>query len=260
MAKPSKPKKPAARRAPLRASTRGESTENSSEPDADSGDEDEVVDTALLAFVCAPALGADRLQVLALSPSGDAAVIQDRQAAEAKRIPEPLAIAIEAACERYAATEKRAVRFRAAWMRGEKTLATYTWESGSGKVERELDGSVQSFLQQQQVQQLAQHKLHLEGFEMVQESWKSLLTLQNKRIEALEKDNAELRDRLRKMDDVGSEIAIEQMRAEVEARSRTADLVEKRLLPIAQALAVKHLESSAAASKHEQGNNEKPSA
>lgn len=219
-----------------------------------------VADAALLSFVCAPALGADRLVVMALSPSGDS-VIQDRQAAEAKRAAAELTLAIEVSCERYATAERRQVRFRAAWMRGEKTLATYQWEVGSGTQERELDGSVQSFLQQQQQMQLAQHKLHLEGFEMVQESWKNLLNLQNKRIEALERDNAELRDRLRKMDDVGSEIAIEQMRADVEARGRTADLVEKRLLPLAQAIAVRHLESAPAAnSKQEQRHDEKPSA
>jgi hypothetical protein len=206
--------------------------------------------------------------VLALSPSGDS-VIQDRQAAEARRDAAELTLAIEVSCERYAAAERRQVRFRAAWMRGEKTLATYAWEVGTGKQERELDGSVQSFLQQQQQMQLAQHKLHLEGFEMVQDSWKSLLALQNKRIENLERENMELRDRLRKMDDVGSEIAIEQMRAEVDQRGRTVDLVENRLLPLAQAIAVKHLGGAAAAatsaapaanSKNEQRDHEKPTA
>lgn len=242
-------------------STRAASAElNTSEPDDDE-DEGAEADPALLSFVLAPAAGADRLVVTALAPSGDT-VIQDRQASEARKHAAELALAIEVSCERYATAERRQVRFRAAWMRGEKTLATYAWEAGSGKQERELDGSVQSFLQQQQQMQLAQHKLHLEGFEMVQESWKNLLNLQNKRIEALERDNNELRDRLRKMDDVGSEMAIEQMRAEVEQRGRTADLVEKRILPIAQALAVRHLESATASghSKDEQGHNEKPSA
>jgi hypothetical protein len=177
-------------------------------------------------------MGASNLVVIALSPTGDA-VIQDRQVAEVKRIPEQLAISIETACERHAAAERRVVRFRAAWMRGDKTLATYAWEAGTARKEIELDGSTLSFLQQQQLFAQAQHKLHLEGFEMVQEGWGKLLALQNKRIEALERDNAELRDRLRKLDDVGNEIAIESARAEVEQRGRTADLIEKRLLPLA---------------------------
>lgn len=218
---------------PLRASSAGETRdEPEDEPESD------LVDEALLSFVMTPAAGADRLTVFALSPAGDT-VIQDRQASEAKRNPEPLAISIATACERFAATERRAIRFRAAWQRGDRTLATYAWECGTNTKDRELDGSVQSFLLQQQQFAQAQHQLHLEGFEMVQESWKSLLTLQNKRIESLERDNNELRDRLRKMDDVGSELAIEQMRAEIESRGRTADLIEKRVLPIAQALALK---------------------
>lgn len=243
---------------PLRASSAGATPD---EPEDEP--ESELVDEALLSFVMTPAAGADRLTVFALSPSGDA-VIQDRQAIEAKRNPEPLAISIASACERYAATERRAVRFRAAWQRGDRTLATYNWEAGTNTKDRELDGSVQSFLLQQQQFAQAQHQLHLEGFEMVQESWKSLLSLSNKRIEALEKDNQELRDRLRKMDDVGSEIAIEQMRAEIETRGRTADLIEKRILPIAQAVALKMSNGASAApvghGKPEQGEHKQPAA
>jgi len=262
MPRAARSKKPAARasRAPHpMASTHGERPEDSAESESDS----DLVDEALLSFVLTPAFGADHLLVLALSPAGDS-VIQDRQASEAKRIPTELAISISVACERYAATERRAVRFKAAWLRGEKTLATYAWECGTSVAgERELDGSVQSFLIEQQLQQQAQHKLHLEGFEMVQESWKSLLTLQNKRIESLERDNMELRDRLRKMDDVGSELAIEQMRADLEQRGRTADMIQNKLLPIAQTIAMKHLNSSAAIagnSDPEKSEQEKPAA
>lgn len=262
MTKPKPSKTLPARKAPPMASIAGAKRDESDESESES----ELVDDALLAFVLTPALGADHLLVHAYSPAGEPVVIQDRQAAEAKRIPEPLAISITVACERWAATERRAVRFRAAWLRGDKLLASHTWECGSGTQQQALDGSVQSFLQQQQLFAQAQHKLHLEGFEMVQDGWAKLLGLQNKRIESLEKDNGELRDRLRKMDDVGSEIAIEQMRAEVEQRGRTADLLEKRILPIAQAIAAKHLQSggdSAAAalignSKPEQSQQKKP--
>lgn len=244
MSKSKLKKKPAARVLQPMASTRGEPPGELDESDSDLTD---LVDEALLSFVETPALGATNLLVQALSPTGDS-VIQDRQVSEAKRIPDKLAISIAQACERHAEAERRVTRFRAAWMRGDKTLATYAWECGSSQRQQvELDGSALSFLQQQQLFAQAQHKLHLEGFEMVQEGWAKLLQLQNKRIEALERDNAELRDRLRKLDDVGSELAIEQMRVETEQRGRTADLIEKRLLPIAQAFAIKQLEPASPA-------------
>jgi hypothetical protein len=226
--------------------TRGSQRAEPSEPlESLTDDELDELDEALLAFVSTPALSADHLLVVAHSPAGDV-VLQDRQTAEAKRRPELLTQAISAAAERWADNEKRTVRFRAAWCRGDRTLATYAWECGQGEAKQELDGSVTSFLQQAQTNQQSFHKLHLEGFEMMQEGWRSLLNLQNKRIEALERDNQELRDRLRKLDDVGSEMAIEQMRAELAQRGRTTDLLEKRVLPIAQAVAVRYLEQQSA--------------
>jgi hypothetical protein len=263
------PKKPPQKKSPTLAPRPKTSTAGAQPDEPD--DAIELVDEALLSFVLTPALGSTNLLVIALSPTGDL-VIQDRQLAEARRIPEALAISISTGCERYAATERRATRFRAAWMRGHKTLATYAWECGeSAPQAAELNGSVQSFLQQQQLFAQAQHKLHLEGFEMVQEGWAKLLLLGHKRIEALERDNAELRDRMRKLDDVGSEIAIEQMRAEVEQRGRTADLIEKRLLPLAQSFALSKIESAARSvggggqsplgnSKPEHSEEKKPSA
>lgn len=245
------------------ASTRGEPSDESEDDVAEA----EIVDEALLSFVMTPAMGATTLLVQALSATSGDTIIQDRQVAEAKRIPEALAISISTACERFAAAERRAVRFRAAWMRNDKTLATYSFECGTSTPQAaELNGSVQSFLQQQQLFAQAQHKLHLEGFEMVQEGWAKLLQLQNKRIESLERDNGELRDRLRKLDDVGSEIAIEQMRAEVEQRGRTADLIEKRLLPLAQSFALSKIDQATRSaaplgnSKPEQGEHKEPSA
>lgn len=250
-------KQPAARRTlpPPAASIAGATHEDE--------DASELVeDAALLSFVSTPALGADHLLVLALNPSGDA-VIQNRQAQEARRIPEELTLSIAASCERHAAIEKRAVRFRASWMRNDKTLATYAWECGSGKAERELDGTVQSFLIDQQSNAREMHKLQIESFEMVQEGWKALHALQNKRIEALERENGELRDRLRKLDDVQTELAIEQMRVDLEQRGKTVDMVEKRLLPIVQAFAVKKLQESspaAGSSEPKQSEHKQPAA
>ena len=234
--------------------TRTATQTNGSNDDDD--DDDDPVDEDLCAFLEAPPAIADHVLVVAASPSGDA-IVQDRTATEAKRGANALAAQITIACERWAQSERRIVRFRASWLKGDKVLATHAWECGekSGG-ELQLDGSTASFLQQQQMFAQAQHKLHLEGFEMVQEGWQKLLTLQNKRIEALEKDNAELRDRLRKLDEVGSDLQVESMKAEIEARGRTADLIEKRVLPIVQAVAIKHLQSSTTVpldSNHENG-------
>jgi len=207
----------------------------------DDSEDDEVDD--LHAFLSDPPAVADHVLVVAASPSGDA-IVQDRTATECKRNPDAIAAATTIACEHWAHSERRIVRFRAVWMRGEKVLATHAWECGESSGDKQqLDGSVSSFLQQQQLFAQAQHKLHLEGFEMVQEGWQKLLTLQNKRIEALERDNQELRDKLRKLDDVSSEIASEQIRAEIASRSRTVDLLESRVLPIVQAVAAKHLQA-----------------
>jgi len=213
--------------------------------ESESGDEEVLIDTDLLRWVQRIPLGADHLIVLATSLGGSDVLLQDRSAQEAKREPEQLTIAISNACERWARSERKKVRFRACWQRGDKTLSTHSWELGDSEVpSHELDGSVQSFLIEQQRQQHQTHKLHLEGFEMVQESWRSLLGLQNKRIEALERDNAELRDRLRKLDDVQSEIAAEHARAEVEDRGRSLEILEKRLLPVVQAFALKQAQQA----------------
>lgn len=191
---------------------------------------------AIADFLGSPPAAADRVVIIAVSPAGDQ-VVQERSTAETKRSPDHISAQVAVACERWADAERRSVRFRAAWMRGERVLASTVWQFGaSDSTGHELDGSVTSFLVQQQQFALAQHKLQLESFEMVQDGWSRLFAVQNKRIEALERDNQELRDRLRKLDDVGSEIAIETARADIEARGRTADLIEKRVLPIAQAV------------------------
>jgi len=228
----------------LRPATRTPTPTNGSQDDAD--EDDEVVDEDLVGFLSSPPAIADHVLVIAAGAGGDQ-IVQDRSATETKKQANAIAAQIWIACERWAQSERRLVRFRASWMRGDKVLATHAWQCGEDSGAPQLDGSVSSFLQQQQLFAQAQHKLHLEGFEMVQESWKSLLTLQNKRIEALEKDNAELRDRLRKLDDVGSELQIEAQRAELEQRGRTADILEKKVLPLAQALVVRQIQGSAAA-------------
>lgn len=239
MAKPKRPTKPKLRPVPTpTASTAGAMSEDSDEDNAPS-------DEALAEFLSAPPTAADSLHVSAASPSGDS-IVQIRARKEVLADPDAIANAISSACERWANSERRLVRFRASWHRGERIVATHTFEHGEHSSDSPvLDGSAQSFLVQQQHAQLARDKLHLEGFEMMQDSWKSLLAIANKRNEALERENEQLRERLRKLDDVGNEIAIESARAEIEQRGRTADLIEKRLIPIAQAVVAQKLQEAA---------------
>lgn len=243
--------KPAtARRNQLPPKTRAKRGSKAPDVDQDDDDDDDddslSVDEEMQLFIRRPPLGADRLLVTAVTHSGDQTV-QDRSAIEARKAPVALAKSVVTAAERWAQVDGRAVKFRATWMRDDRTLAAHQWTCGHGKDPTELDGTVDSFLQQQQRFAEAQHRLHLEGFEMVQSSWQNLLTLANERIKALEADNADLRERLRRVDDVGSEIALEQAKSEMEQRGRTADLLENRLLPIAQALLLQQAQAQQAA-------------
>ncbi|HKT94680.1 MAG TPA: hypothetical protein VJS18_21150 [Paraburkholderia sp.] len=210
-------------------------------PPLNSSDAPIAATDALIVFVASPPASADRLVVTAVSPSS-VETLQDRTLSECKREPHLVAEQIAVACERWAQVERRLVRFRAAWLRGDKPCATHTWQVGANEEDPHvLDGSVMSVLLQlqkvfesQSVAITNERKLALESQEMVQSSWDRLFQVQNTRIAALEKDNDGLRDRLRKMDDVGTEIALESMRSDIEQRGRSADLIEKRLLPIMQ--------------------------
>lgn len=62
-----------------------------------------------------------------------------------------------------------------------------------------------------------------------------------KRIEALERDNEQLRDRLKKAGDVDAEVTYSTVAAEIEQRQRLTEIMESRLMPIAQALLAKQL-------------------
>lgn len=225
-------------------STRGETSDDS--------DASDVGDEALQEFLAAPPTAADMLHVVAASPSGDS-IVQVRARKEVLADVDEMATRINAACERWASSERRLVRFRASWYRGERLLATHAFEHGVAVTDAPmLDGSSQSFLVQMQHAQLARDKLFIESLEsmaraneVTQDSWKSLLSIANKRNDALETEIDKLREKLRKSDDVGNEIAIESARAEIEARSRTADLIEKRVLPIVQAVAVQKLQEAA---------------
>lgn len=225
--------------APAPASTNGAPNDNA----GDAG-EARPSDEGLIEFLAWPPIGAEHVDVLA----GDH-VVQSRQKAEVVREPAHVAALIGTQCERWAASERRAVRFIVRWSRADRTLASQTLEYGTaapGGIE--MNGSVQAFLAQQQRNGLDQHKLYIESYEMVQESWKAILAIANKRNDALERENAELRERLKKVDDVANDLAIETARAEIEQRGRTADILEKRLLPIAEAVAVQKIREAAAKS------------
>lgn len=246
-----KPKHPAKgpRRKPQQQRPTTPGRRSSPAPDDDDDDDDDVIQLSdgeaiaaeLHLFIRRPPVTADHVVVVALTPKGEQ-IVQDRTAAEARRAPVQLSRGIYAACDHWALIDGRRTIFRATWMRETQVISAHQWACGDGHDPTALDGTVESFLVQNQRFAEAQNRLHLDSFEMVQESWKGLFAVQNRRIEALEKDNADLRERLRRVDDVSSEIALEQARVDLETRGRTHELLEKRVLPIAQALVMQHLQ------------------
>lgn len=211
--------------------------------DDDDDDETEDDDTpstdeALTLFLRRPPSAADHVLVTAFTNTGDQ-VIQDRIATEARKAPAELANMVMDQCERFARAEGREIRFRATWQQSDRVLASHQWRCGEGDPTTRLDGTVESFLSQQQRHDETNQRLHHEGFAMLQEGWRGLLSVANKRIEALERDNEALRERLRKVGDVDAEIAVQQVAADLEARSRTADILEHKLLPVVTAMVLK---------------------
>lgn len=218
------------------------SAEAEDEDDSDDDDDDDgeiATDHALALFLRRPPTSADHWVCVAYTAAGEQ-VVQDRSALEARTRPVDLANETYAACQRWATAEGRKTRFRVTWQAADRVLASHQWTSGEGDPSA-LDGTVESFLSQQQRHAETQHRLHHEGFSMVQDAWKQLLAASMKRIEALERDNETLRDRLRKAGDVEADIAVQQVAAELEQRNRTADILEHKVLPIAQALILRRL-------------------
>lgn len=201
-------------------------------------------DHALTLFFRRPPAGADHVIVVAHTPAGDQ-IVEDRSTSEVIKDPARHANAVSNACTRWAQTEGRQTRFRATWHAGDRVLASHQLVCGEGDPSA-LDGTVESFLSQQQRHSEVDHRLHHEGFSMVQDAWQKLLAGSMKRIDALERDNESLRERLRKAGDVEAEILTAQAVADIDQRARTTDIVESRLMPIVQQLLVKHLGSGPA--------------
>lgn len=205
-------------------------------------------DHQLTLFFRTPPGGADHVVVTALNAGGDQ-IVEDRSTTEIAKSPAQHANAVATACARWAHTEGRQTRFRVTWQAGDRVLASHQLVYGDVDPTM-LDGTVESFLSQQQRHAEVGHRLHHEGFSMVQDAWKQLLSGAMRRIDALEKDNEQLRDRLRKAGDVEAEILVAQAAADIEQRSKTSEIVESRLLPILQHLIQKQLGVSTPANEN----------
>lgn len=199
-------------------------------------------DHQLTLFFRNPPGGADHVVVTAQSSSGDQ-IVEDRSTTEVAKDAARHANAVANSCARWAQTEGRQTRFRVTWCAGDRVLASHQLVYGDLDPTT-LDGTVESFLSQQQRHAEVGHRLHHEGFSMVQAAWEKLLAGAMKRIAALEADNEQLRERLRKAGDVEAEILTAQVAADLEHRMRTTDLVETRLFPIVQQLLMKQLGGS----------------
>lgn len=192
------------------------------------------LDRALTLFVRRPPTGADHIAVWATTMHGDQ-LIQDRLASEAREDPTGTANLILDSARQWATVEGRRTMFRILWQAGDRTLGAYQLACGTGD-SNQLDGSVNSFLSQQQRHAEVQHRLQHQGFELAQDAWARLQSASMQRIEALEKDNAALRERLRKAGDIDAEIAFSTVAADLEQRARRTEIFEARVLPMVQQL------------------------
>lgn len=210
--------------------------------DDDSDADEPALDQQLAMFVRRPPSAADRFIAIAQSSQGDQ-IVQDRSATEL-RATDSRAFANELAshCERWARVEGREVRFRGTWQAGDRVLGSYSWRAGNGDPLK-LDGTVESMLIQMQRHIETRDRVALEERGMLKDGWSELLKLAYKRIGELEAHLAAANDRLKKAGDVDAEIAITTTAAQLEQRARLNDIVETRVLPIIQALAVRHLGS-----------------
>jgi hypothetical protein len=212
---------------------------DSDDDDDDDDDEPNELprDEALVLFFKRPPSAADHVVIVATTQAGEQ-IVQDRTTPEVRKAPIQFCNHVLTACERTARADNRELRFRATWQSGDRVLASYAWRCGEGDPTA-LDGTVDSFLRQQQQHGETIHRLALEGLPMLQDGWQKLLASAFKRIDALEKLLYETQDRLRKAGDVEAEILMAHTASDLESRTRTATIVEERLLPLLQHLVLK---------------------
>lgn len=210
--------------------------------DDEDEDDDQALDVQLALFLRRPPTAADHFVCLAQSGQGDQ-VVQDRSAAEVRQLTAArFANELVGFCDRWAKSEGREVRFRGTWQSGDRVLGSYSWRSGYGDPMK-LDGTVESMFMQMQRSFETKDRMNIESLGMLKDGWHELLKLAYKRIAELELSLATANDRLKKAGDVDAEIAITTSAAAIQQRERFADIIEGRVMPIMQAMAVRYLGS-----------------
>jgi hypothetical protein len=234
----------AQRRKQKHPSTRDNSTHSTPATLADS-DPELPIDKALALFLRRPPSSADHWVATAFTSQGEI-VIQDRTITETRSAAVELANETSEAARKWAESEGKELRFRCTWQASERVLASHQWRAGEGDP-TSLDGTVDSFLAQQQRHLETVMRMRQEDASMIQEGWSKLLQSSQRRIDALEKTVGELQDRLRKAGDVDAEVTMAQVAADIESRSRTTEILENRLGPIVQHLLARSLVAPAPA-------------
>lgn len=200
--------------------------------------QDDGSDRSLTLFFRHPPQGADHFLVYASTAHGET-LVQDRMRSELDS-PAATADLVLDSCTRWAAAEGQQTRFRILWQHSDRLLASYQMVCGTGDP-TQLDGSVNSFMVQHQRHAEVRERIAHQGFELVQEAWRTLQSSSMERIMALERDNALLRERLKKAGDVEAEIAFSTVAAEIEQKQRTTEILESRLMPILQGMLMQKL-------------------
>lgn len=222
------------------------------------------VDEALALFLRRPPAEADRLIITAHGRTGQA-VVQDVPASEVTQQAIAYANAVAKHAKQWAAANGHETRFLACWHAGPRVLGSYQWTAGMGGPP--LDGTTIS-----QVAQAQQHEevMMRVAFEVVhsmqvltQSGAKDVQTMLLARIAAQDKEIESLRERLRVSEDVDAQLLTQTAEADLERRARTQAILEERVLPLMETVALrafasfekKHLNGSvppAAAAQDEQ--------
>lgn len=195
-------------------------------------------DEALALFFRRAPREADRLVVTAHSHKGQH-IVQDVSTSDVAEGATRFANAVVELTKRWAIAEGHETRFLATWCAGARVLGSYQWACGDGRPP--LDGSALSQVVQSQSHAEVMHRLYADNFERLSESWQREDAKKGKRIDALEKELDGLRERLRRTDDLDATLATQQVEADLEQRARTQAILEERVLPILEGIAVRAL-------------------
>ena len=184
-----------------------------------------------------PPRDADRFVLTAHSHKGQH-VVQDVARGDIDNAVQ-FANAVVEHAKKWARAEGHETRFLATWAAGQRVLGSYQWAVGDGRPP--IDGTALSQIVQSQSHAEVMHRFFAEQYERISANWERIDARKDKRIEQLEKECDALRERLRRADDVDATIITQQAEAELERSARNQAILEERVLPLVENVALRLL-------------------